>query len=188
MKVQGRYLLSIPLNLTITLSGSDDIKTIYLDDQKESYLCTLLNSLYPVGVLVPKENNIYIKRAKLESTLPGLLPGLDTHFDGGNNFAAQISLRLQNQSQPKSIGSVGQLIFPKYNEWYDVNDLIKAPNIAIENWKLVAGGNFSDELSNSWLNYQDSNLNSFWIGKEGGISLMLDVETAGMINYKGDWI
>ncbi len=187
MKVQGRYLLSIPLNLTITLSGTNDIKTIYLDDQKESYLCTLLNSLYPVGVLIPKENNLYIKRAMLESTLPELLPGIGTNFDGGNNFAANISLRVQNQSQPQSIGSVGQLIFPKYNVWYDVNDLIKAPDIAIENWKLVAGGRFID-TTYSYLNYQDSNLNSFWNGKQGGISLMLDVETAGMINYRGDWI
>lgn len=187
MKVQGRYFLSIPLNLTITLSGSDDIKTIWLNEQKESTRCDLLNSVTPYGVLIPKENNIYIKRAKLESTFPGLLPGIGSNFDGGENFAGDISLRILNPSQAQSNFSIGRLLFLKYNEWYDVNDVIKAPEYAIENWRLVAGGKFSD-LSNSYVNYQDSNLNSFWAGKKGGINLLLDVESAGLVNYNGDYI
>lgn len=187
MKVQGRYLLSIPLNLTITLSGSDDIKTIWLNEQKESTTCDLLNSVNPYVVLIPKENNLYIKRAKLESTLPGLLPGIGTNFNGGENFAGDISLRLRNPSQAQSIFSIGRLLFLKYNEWYDVNDVIKAPEFAIENWRLVAGGKFSD-YSNSYVNYQDSNLDSFWTGKKGGINLLLDVESAGLVNYNGDYI
>lgn len=187
MKVQGKYLLSIPLNLTITLYGSDDRKTIFLDEQKESTRCDLLNSVNPYGVLIPKENNIYIKRAKLESTLPGLLPGIGTNFDGIENFAGDISLRLRNPSQPQSYFSVGRLLFFKYNEWYEINDVIKAPEYAIENWRLVAGGKFSD-LSNSYVNYQDSNLETFWNGKKGGITLLLDVESAGLVNHNGDWI
>ena len=187
MKVQGRYLLSIPLNLTITLSGSDDIKTIYLGDQNESHLCTMLNSLNPFGVWVPKENNIYIKRARLESTLPKLWPGIGTDFDGMDNFAANISLRLKNENQLLSSGSVGQLIFLKYNEWYDVNDVIKAPEFATEKWKIIAGGKFRDG-SDSYINYQDSNLNSFWNGKKGGVSLLLDIETAGLLNVHGEYV
>lgn len=187
MKVQGRYFLSIPLNLTITLRGSDDIKTIWLNDQKESTRCDLLNSVTPYGVLIPKENNLYIKRAKLESTLPGLLPGIGSNFDGGENFAGDISLRLRNRSQAQSNFSIGRLIFFKYNEWYDVNAVIKAPEFAIENWQLIAGGKFND-YSNSYINYQDSNLNSFWTGKKGGVNLLLDVESAGLVNYNGDYI
>lgn len=187
MKVQGRYLLSIPLNLTITLSGTNDRRTIFLNDQKESTRCDLINNVNPYGVLIPKENNIYIKRAKLESTLPGLLPGIGTNFEGGENFAGDISLRLRNPSQQKSNFSIGRLIFFKYNEWYDINDVIKAPEYAIENWRLVAGGQF-DDYSNSYVNYQDSNLDSFWIGKKGGVNLLLDIESAGLVNYNGDYI
>lgn len=187
MKVQGRYILSIPLNLTITLSGDNDCKTILLNEQKESIRCDLLNSVTPYGVLIPKENSIYIKRAKLESTLPGLLPGIGSNFDGGENFAGDISLRLRNLSQPQSYFSVGRLIFLKYNVWYDVNDVIKAPEYAIENWRLVAGGKFND-YSSSYINYQDSNLNSFWIGKKSGVNLLLEIESAGLVNYNGDYI
>lgn len=187
MNVRGRYLISIPLNLTITLGGSDDIKTIWLNDQKESRTCTLLNTLHPSDVLIPKENNIYIKRAMLVSTLPGLCPGIDSQFDGSYNFAADISLRLRNPSQQQSNSSVGRLIFLKYNEWYDINDLIKAPKYAIENWRLIAGGKIND-YSDSFVNYQDSNLNSFWNGKKGGVELLLDIESAGLVNYDGDYI
>lgn len=187
MNVRGRYLISIPLNLTITLSGTNDIKTIWLDDQKESRTCSLLNTIHPQDVLVPKENNIYIKRARLDSTLPCLWPGIGTYFDGADTFAADISLRLRNPSQQQSISSVGRLIFLKYNEWYDINDVIKAPENAVENWRLVAGGKVNDQ-ANSFVNYQDSNLNSFWNGKKGGVTLLLDVETAGLINYDGEYI
>lgn len=187
MKVQGRYLLSIPLNLTITLSGTNDRETIWLNELKESNRCDLINSVTPFGVLIPKENNLYIKRARLESTLPGLLPGIGTDFNGGENFAGDISLRLRNPSQAQSDFSIGRLLFYKYNEWYDVNDVIKAPEFAIENWRLVAGGKFND-FSNSYVNYQDSNLNSFWTGKKGGITLLLDVESAGLVNYNGDYV
>ena len=187
MKVQGRYFLSIPLNLTITLSGTNDLKTIWLNELKESNQCDLINSVTPYGVLIPKENNLYIKRAKLESTLPGLLPGIGTSFNGGENFAGDISLRLRNPSQAQSNFSIGRLIFFKYNEWYDVNDVIKAPEFAIENWRLIAGGKFND-YSNSYINYQDSNLNSFWTGKKGGVNLLLDVESAGLVNNNGDYI
>lgn len=187
MKVQGRYLISIPLNLTITLSGSNDRETIWLNELKESTRCDLLNSVNPFGVLVPKENNIYIKRAKLESTFPGLLPGIGTNFNGLENFAGDISLRLRNPSQPQSNFSVGRLIFMKYNEWFDVNDVIKAPDFAIENWRIVAGGKFND-YSNSYINYQDSNLNSFWNGKNGGITLLMEIESAGLVNYNGDYV
>lgn len=187
MKVQGRYFLSIPLNLTITLRGTNDRETIWLNDLKESNRCDLINSVTPYGVLIPKENNLYIKRAKLESTLPGLLPGIGTNFDGGENFAGDISLRLRNPHQQKSNFSIGRLIFFKYNEWYDVNDVIKAQEYALENWQLVAGGKF-DNYSNSYVNYQDSNLDSFWIGKKGGVNLLLDVESAGLVNYNGDYI
>lgn len=187
MKVQGKYLLSIPLNLTITLSGTNDIKTIWLNEQKESTRCDLLSSITPFGVLIPKENNLYIKRARLESTLPCILPGIGSNFNGNENFAADISLRLRNPSQAQSIFSIGRLLFLKYNEWYDVNDVIKAPEYALENWRLVAGGKFSD-YSNSYVNYQDSNLKTFWTGKKGGITLLMEVESAGLINYNGDYI
>lgn len=186
MKVQGRYLLSIPLNLTIELRGSDDKKIIWINEEHESLACDLLSSLHPFGVLVPKENNLYIKRAKLESTFPDLLPGIGDYFDGlRDHFAGDISLRLRNPSQPQSNFSIGRLIFLKYNEWIDVNDVIKAPEFAVENWRLVAGGKFND-FSNSYITYQDSNLSEFWKRKKGGINLMLDVETAGLVNYKGD--
>lgn len=187
MNVQGRYLLSIPLNLTITLSGSDDDKIIWLNEQKESTQCDLLNSVNPFSVLIPKENNIYIKRAKLETTLPGLLPGIGSQFDGLEKFAGDISLRLRNPNQQQSIFSIGRLIFLKFNEWFNVNDVIKAPEFAIENWRLVAGGKFND-YSNSYVSFQDSNLNSFWNNKKGGITLLLDVESAGLVNYNGDII
>lgn len=187
MKVQGRYLLSIPLNLTLTLGGNDDDQLIYLNETKESTRCDLLNSVTPYGVLVPKENNLYIKRAKLESTFPGLLPGIGSTFNGEEKFAGDISLRLRNPSQAQSNFSVGRLLFLKYNEWQDINDVIKAPEYAIENWRLVAGGKF-DDFSNSYVSFQDSNLDSFWTGKKGGITLLLDVESAGLVNYNGDYI
>lgn len=188
MKVQGRYLLSIPLNLTIELRGGDDKKIIWLNEEHESSSCDLLSSLNPFSVLVPKENNLYIKRAKLESTLPGLLPGIGNYFDGNrDHFAGDISLRLRNPSQPQTNFSIGRLIFLKYNEWINVNDVIKAPEFAIENWRLVAGGKFND-YSNSYITFQDSNLNEFWERKKGGVNLLLEVESAGLVNYNGDYI
>lgn len=185
MKVQGKYILSIPLNLTITLRNDSDMNVIWLNEEHESNRCDLLNSVHSWGgVYIPKENNIYIKRAKLESTLPGLLPGIREDIAGNNNFAGDISLRLKNQSQAQSMQSIGRLVFPKYNEWYEVNDMIKAPEFAIENWLLVAGGKFRN-YSNSYIRYQDSNLNEFWERKTGGISLLLDVETTGLANQNG---
>lgn len=175
-KVQGKYLISIPIKHEIILSGNNDNAEINLSSQNDYFSCVLMNTVNPANISIPKQNKVYLKRAKLVSSLPGLLPGIVK--DTGHNFAAIIyPLGLNANTAAPYVEYFGQLCFNKFNEWTDFNaEFLSEDNRIEENWIPGIG-----DLSR--INYQDSNLNPFWVGKKGSLKMLAEIETGGVWDY-----
>lgn len=174
--VQGKYLISIPIKHEIILSGNNDNAEINLSTADNDFSCVMMNTAEPTNIAIPKQNKVYLKRAKIVSSLPGLLPGIVPGT--GHNFAAIIYPLGMNQN----IGSpyveyFGRLCFNKFDEWTDFNaELISKENRIEEYWIPGIG-----DLSG--INFQDSNLNSFWVGKKGCLKMIAEIQTPGVWDY-----
>ena len=177
-QVQGKYLISIPIKREIILSGNSDNKEINLSNTDNNFSCVLMNTVAPINISIPKQNKVYLKRAKIVSSLPGLLPGIVNSPAGSQNWAAVIyPLGLnQNVSSP-NVEYFGSLCFKKFDEWYDFNAVLISKDKTIENYWIPGIGN------QTRINIQDSNINSFWIGKKGDLTFIAEIETAGVWDY-----
>lgn len=172
-QVQGNYLISIPINREIILTGNSDNAEMNLTSADNDFSCVMLNSVDPTNISIPKQNKVYLKRAKLVSSLPGLLPGIVT--DTGHNFAAIIYPLGNNQNEDAPYYTYfGRLCFNKFDEWTDFNAELICKDDKIENYWIPGIGN------RSRINYQDSNLNSFWVGKKGCLKLIAEIQTPGV--------
>lgn len=175
-QVQGKYLISIPIKHEIILSGNNDNVEINLSTPDNSFSCVMMNTAGPTNISIPKQNKVYLKRAKLVSSLPGLLPGIVTNT--GHNFSAVIyPLGLNQNVGAPNVEYFGRLCFNKFDEWTNFDaELISKDNGIEEYWIPGIG-------DRSMINYQDSNLNSFWVGKKGSLKLIAEIETAGVWDY-----
>lgn len=172
-KVQGKYLIFLPIKTEIILAGNDDNKEINLTSQDNDFSSVLLNTVDPVGVQIPKQNKVYLKRAKLISSFPGLLPGISDSYLP--KFAARIyPLGKNGNVGAPNVEYFGRLSFKNFNEWYDFNSELISKNDGIEDYWIPGIGDMS------MINYQDSNLDSFWIGKKGQLAVIAEIETAGV--------
>lgn len=172
-KVQGKYLIFLPIKTEIILAGNDDLKEINLTSQYNDFSCVLLNTVDSVGIQIPKQNKVYLKRAKLISSLPGLLPGISDSYLP--NFAGRIyPLGRNGNAAAPNVEYFGRLNFKNFNEWYDFDAELISQNDGIENYWIPGIGDLST------IKYQDSNLNSFWIGKKGQFAVIAEIETAGV--------
>lgn len=176
MQVQGKYLISIPIKREIILTGNSDNEEMNLTASDNDFSCVMLNSVVPTNISIPKQNKVYLKRAKLVSTLPGLLPGIVTST--GHNFSAVIyPLGLNQNVDNPHVEYFGRLCFKKFDEWTDFDAEFISKDNGIENYWIPGIGNQTQ------INYQDSNLSSFWVGKKGGLSVIAEIETAGVWDY-----
>lgn len=176
-QVQGKYLISIPIKREIILSGNSDNEELALNAADNDFSCVMLNSVVPTNIAIPKQNKVYLKRAKLVSSLPGLLPGIITDADS-HNFAAIIyPLGLNQDVSAPNVEYFGRLCFKKFDEWVDFNAVLISKNNGIKNYWIPGIGD------QTRINYQDSNLSSFWVGKKGALSVFAEIETAGVWDY-----
>lgn len=177
-KVQGKYLISIPIKHEIILAGNNDHKEINLSTTENNFSCVLLNTVGPTNISIPKQNKVYLKRAILVSSLPELLPGIVNSPAGSQNWAAVIyPLGLNQNVAAPHVEYFGRLCFKKFNEWVDFNAELLSKNNGIENSWIPGIGDQSS------INYQDSNLLPFWNGKKGDLTFMAEIETAGVLDY-----
>lgn len=176
-QVQGNYLISIPIKREIILTGNSDNAEMNLTTADNYFSCVLLNSVDPTNISIPKQNKVYLKRAKLVSSLPGLLPGIITDA-GAQNWAAIIyPLGLNANVDAPNVDYFGRLCFKKFDEWVDFNAKLISKDNGIENYWIPGIGD------QTLINYQDSNLSSFWVGKKGNLTLIAEIETAGVWDY-----
>lgn len=176
-KVQGKYLISIPIKREIILAGNDDNAEINLSHPDNSFSCVMMNTTSPTNIAIPKQNKVYLKRAKLVSSLPGLLPGIITNA-AYQNFAAIIyPLGLNQDDSAPNIEYFGMLCFNKFDEWTNFDAEFISEDNGIKDYWIPGIGN------QTRINYQDSNLNSFWVGKKGSLKLIAEIETAGVWDY-----
>lgn len=175
-KVQGKYLISIPIEREIVLYGNNDNVEMNLLATDNSFSCVMMNTVGPTNIAIPKQNKVYLKRAKLVSSLPGLLPGIVT--DTGHNFAAIIyPLGLNGNVANPHVEYFGRLCFNKFDEWTDFDAELISKDNGIEKYWIPGIGN------QSRINYQDSNLNSFWVGKKGCLKMIAEIQTPGVLDY-----
>lgn len=173
-QIQGKYLISIPIKREIILSGNSDNEEMNLTGADNYFSCVMLNSANPTNISIPKQNKVYLKRAKLFSSLPGLLPGIITDANSHNFTAVIYPLGLNEDVSAPNVEYFGRLCFKKFNEWVDFNaELISTYNGIKDYWVPGIG-----DLTR--INYQDSNLSSFWVGKKGALSVIAEIETAGV--------
>lgn len=176
-KVQGKYLISIPINHEIILSGNNDNEEINLATPDNNFSCVLMNTVGPTNISIPKQNKVYLKRAKLVSSLPGLLPGIITDADAQNFAAVIYPLGLNQNVDAPNVEYFGRLCFKKFDEWVDFDAELLSKNNGIENYWIPGIGD------QTRINYQDSNLSSFWVGKKGNLTLIAEIKTAGVWDY-----
>lgn len=176
-QVQGKYLISIPIKREIILAGNSDNVEMNLSSADNDFSCVLMNTVGPTNISIPKQNKVYLKRAKLVSSLPGLLPGIITDA-AAQNFAAVIyPLGLNQNVGAPNVEYFGRLCFKKFDEWVNFEAELISKNNGIENYWIPGIGDLSS------INYQDSNLSSFWVGKKGALSVIAEIETAGVWDY-----
>ena len=176
-QVQGKYLISIPIKREIILTGNSDNQEMNLTAMDNSFSCVMLNSVDPTNIAIPKQNKVYLKRAKLVSSLPGLLPGIVTNT--GHNFAAIIYPLGNNLNEAAHYYTYfGRLCFNKFDEWTDFNAELICKDDKIENYWIPGIGD------QTRINYQDSNLNSFWVGKKGCLKLIAEIQTPGVLDSR----
>lgn len=175
-QVQGNYLISIPIKREIILTGNSDNAEMNLTSEDNDFSCVMLNSVVPTNISIPKQNKVYLKRAKLVSSLPGLLPGIITSADS-HNFTAIIYPLGLNAYGARKIEYFGRLCFNKFDEWTDFNAELISDDNRIEDYWIPGIGD------QSMINYQDSNLNSFWVGKKGCLKLIAEIQTPGVWDY-----
>lgn len=176
-KVQGKYLISIPIKYDIVLTGNSDKAEINLTVAENDFSCVMMNSVTPTNIAIPKQNKVYLKRAKLVSTLPGLLPGIVTTSNNHNFTAIVYPLGLNQNVGSPNVEYFGRLCFKKFDEWTDFNAELISKNNGIEDYWIPGIGDQTQ------INYQDSNLSSFWVGKKGALSMIAEIETAGVFDY-----
>ena len=182
-QVQGKYLISIPIKREIILTGNSDNAEMNLTSADNDFSCVMLNSVAPTNISIPKQNKVYLKRAKLVSSLPGLLPGIITDAKSHNFTAIIYPLGLNEDVSAPNVEYFGRLCFKKFDEWVDFNAELISKDNGIENYWIPGIGN------QTRINYQDSNLSSFWVGKKGGLSVIAEIETAGVWDYLNNrWI
>ena len=176
-QVQGNYLISIPIKREIILTGNSDNAEMNLTSADNDFSCVMLNSVDPTNIAIPKQNKVYLKRAKLVSSLPGLLPGIITDADAQNWAAIIYPLGLNDNVATPDVEYFGRLCFNKFDEWTDFKaELISKTNEIDDYWIPGIG-------DQSRINYQDSNLNSFWVGKKGCLKLIAEIQTPGVWDY-----
>jgi hypothetical protein len=176
-QVQGNYLISIPIKREIILTGNSDNEEMNLTGADNYFSCVLLNSVAPTNISIPKQNKVYLKRAKLVSSLPGLLPGIIEDARAHNFTAVIYPLGINQDVNAPNVEYFGRLCFKKFDEWVDFNaELISKDNGIKDYWVPGIG-------DRSMINYQDSNLSSFWVGKKGALSVIAEIETAGVWDY-----
>lgn len=173
-QVQGNYLISIPIKREIILTGNSDNAEMNLTSADNDFSCVMLNSVDPTNISIPKQNKVYLKRAKLVSSLPGLLPGIVTSANSHNFTAIIYPLGLNEDVSAPNVEYFGRLCFKKFNEWVDFNAELISKNNGIKNYWVPGIGDRTQ------INYQDSNLSSFWVGKKGALSVIAEIKTAGV--------
>ena len=176
-QVQGNYLISIPIKREIILTGNSDNEEMNLTTADNDFSCVMLNSVDPTNISIPKQNKVYLKRAKLVSSLPGLLPGIITNVNSHNFTAVIYPLGLNQDVSAPNVEYFGQLCFKKFDEWVDFNAELISKNNGIKDYWVPGIGD------QTRINYQDSNLSSFWVGKKGALSVIAEIETAGVWDY-----
>lgn len=176
-QVQGKYLISIPIKREIILSGNSDNEELALNAADNDFSCVMLNSVVPTNISIPKQNKVYLKRAMLVSSLPGLLPGIITDANAQNWAAVIYPLGLNTNVDAPNVEYFGSLCFKKFDEWVDFNAELISKDNGIENYWIPGVGD------QTRINYQDSNLSSFWVGKKGALSVIAEIETAGVWDY-----
>lgn len=176
-KVQGKYLISIPIKREIILTGNSDNEEMNLTAADNDFSCVMLNSVTPTNISIPKQNKVYLKRAKLVSSLPGLLPGIVKNARSHNFTAVIYPLGLNEDVDAPNVEYFGRLCFKKFNEWVDFNAELISKNNGIKDYWIPGIGD------QTMINYQDSNLSSFWVGKKGALSVIAEIETAGVWDY-----
>ena len=173
-QVQGNYLISIPIKREIILTGNSDNAEMNLTGADDDFSCVMLNSVDPTNIAIPKQNKVYLKRAKLVSSLPGLLPGIITSANSHNFTAIIYPLGRNLNDAAPYVTYFGRLCFNKFDEWTDFNAELICKDDKIENYWIPGIGD------QSMINYQDSNLNSFWVGKKGCLKLIAEIQTPGV--------
>lgn len=176
-QVQGKYLISIPIKREIILTGNSDNEEMNLTAADNDFSCVMLNSVAPTNISIPKQNKVYLKRAKLVSSLPGLLPGIITDANSHNFTAVICPLGLNQDVSAPNVEYFGRLCFKKFDEWVDFNAELISKNNGIKDYWVPGIGD------QTRINYQDSNLSSFWVGKKGALSVIAEIETAGVWDY-----
>jgi hypothetical protein len=176
-QVQGKYLISIPIKREIILTGNSDNEEINLTAADNDFSCVMLNSVAPTNISIPKQNKVYLKRAKLVSSLPGLLPGIITDSNSHNFTAVIYPLGINQDVSAPNVEYFGRLCFKKFDEWVDFNAELISKNNGIKDYWVPGIGD------QTRINYQDSNLSSFWVGKKGALSVIAEIETAGVWDY-----
>lgn len=176
-QVQGKYLISIPIKREIILSGNSDNEEMNLTAADNSFSCVLMNTVGPTNISIPKQNKVYLKRAKIVSSLPGLLPGIITDARAQNFAAVIYPLGLNQNVDAPNVEYFGRLCFKKFDEWVDFDAELISKDNGIENDWIPGIGD------RSMINFQDSNLSSFWVGKKGALSVIAEIETAGVLDY-----
>ena len=173
-QVQGNYLISIPIKREIILTGNSDNEEMNLTAADNDFSCVMLNSVDPTNISIPKQNKVYLKRAKLVSSLPGLLPGIITNANFHNFTAVIYPLGLNEDVSAPNVEYFGRLCFNKFDEWTNFGAELISKNNGIKDYWIPGIGD------QTRINYQDSNLSSFWVGKKGGLKLIAEIETAGV--------
>lgn len=178
MKVLGKYLLYIPLAVTIDLSenlaSSQAIVT-------GSNLVGLLNSENSTRVIrFQKESKIYIEKAMIHGNFPGILPPID-------DLAGSINFRGWNIDEPNPSDDLGTFNFVEFNKFQEIDGEFIFKN-AHNKWRLLCGGQDS-KGRDSVLKYRSNNVTDFWKTQSGIMNLIMKIKTNGVIDaVTGDLI
>ena len=176
--VQGKYLVSFSPNMnTWNLSDNSRNESRAPADQDLNVL--LLSGLYAGNNIYFERNNILtVKRVMVESNGA---PGLKAPLKG---FAGIVKINFKAVTSLEEPTGGFQLDIPNYNEWYEVNTVVKAfttdpaPDYSARTdkyqpYKMAISnqGNFA---------YDGYNLSSDYVGQEFQPRVLMELDTAGV--------
>lgn len=171
MKVLGKYLLYIPLAVTIDLSENLDSSQAIVTG---SNLVGLLNSEDSTRTIrFQKESKIYIEKAMIQGNFPKILPPIDS-------LAGTIRFRGWNLDEPNPTDDLGAINFVEFNKFQEVDGEFMFKN-AHGNWRLLCGGQNS-KGEESVLKYRSNNVTNFWKTQSGVMNLIMKIKTNGVVD------
>lgn len=184
-KIQSKYVLRAVTDESYTLTGNDRnaIITKAADAVLETFdLNKTLNAIKSDGFYFG--NTLNIKRARVYlAGGQGMQPAAD------GTLAAYLALnitQLYDGSGPKLARFF--LNIPKYEEWFDVNAIIKPYESTPDPWTGTLADKHICRLmleSTSKFSFDDFNVQTDYVGQDVIPVIELEIETAGIIDLQG---